>query len=158
MARVVRSGGSKPPEEQTVGAATRLTFAVNLNNGLNQVSFAAFDRASNGSVPLTTSVTWNPAASITAPDRFRAGDMVRVDIGGTTPAAVEVRIYDMSGNLVRKLDPFPSPPALVHSLTWDLRNGDHVPVKNGAFLVQARIRPAGGGSELRTQTAIAVVE
>jgi hypothetical protein len=158
MARVVRSGGSRPPEEQSVGAATRLSFAVNLNSGLNQISFAAFDRAANASVPLTTSVTWSPAASVTAPDRFRAGDLVRVDVGGTTPAAVEVRIYDMSGNLVRKLEPFPSPAALVHSLSWDLRNGDHVAVKNGAFLVQARIRPVGGGSELRAQTAIAVVE
>ena len=71
MARVVRSGGSKPPEEQSVGAATRLNFAVFLNSGLNNLSFAAFDRASNASAALTAAITWNPAASVTAPDRDR---------------------------------------------------------------------------------------
>ncbi len=156
MARVVRSGGSSAPQEQMVGGSTRLTFDVNLNQGFNNISFTAFDRASNASAPVTTSVTWNPAAGITAPDRFRAGDVLRVDVGGTTPATVEVTIYDLTGSVVRRL-PL-SAAALVHSLPWDLRNGDGVKVKNGAFLVQARIRPVSGGEALRAQAAIAVVE
>jgi len=156
MARVVRSGGSSASQELNVGGATRLNFEVNLNQGANLITFTAFDRAANASTPVTTSVTWNPAAGITAPDRFRAGDVLRVDVGGTTPATVEVSIYDLTGSLVRRLAP--SAAALVHSIAWDLRNGDNVKVKNGAFLVQARIRPVSGGQELRAQTAIAVVE
>jgi flagellar hook assembly protein FlgD len=158
MSRVTRTGGAAVPQEQSVGGATRLNFDVSLNAGENQLRFTAFDRAGNASMALVATVTWTPAAGIRAPDRFRAGDAVQVDVGSTIAAAVELRIYDMAGNLVRKLEPFPSPPALVHTLTWDLRNGDQVRVHNGAYLLQARIRPVGGGAEQRAQTAIAVVE
>ncbi len=151
--RLVVSGGAESPD--TLFAVNpSIRFDRVLNPGTNQLRFEAIDRAGNVSTPTLRTVTWDAGAGLAAPERFSAGQRIEINVGGTPAQGVFVRILAMDGSLVRT---FEDGGAKAHyEFEWDLRTPEGQSVRNGAYLVLARVRFASGTEELY-RTMIAVV-
>ncbi len=152
-ARVVLSGGAESPDT-LFAVNSPIRFNRVLNPGPNQLRLEAIDLAGNVSSPTLATVTWEAGAGVVAPERFSAGQNIEVNVGGTPAQGVFVRVLAMDGSLVRTFED-PSP-KLHYAFTWDLRTPEGQSVRNGAYLVLARVRFTNGSEELY-RTMIAVV-
>ncbi|HZL85609.1 MAG TPA: hypothetical protein VFD07_09560 [Candidatus Krumholzibacteria bacterium] len=152
-ARIVVSGGAETPDTLfAVNSSVR--FNRVLNPGSNQLRFEAIDLARNISLPTVSTVTWETGAGVAAPERFSAGQSIEVNVGGTPAQGVFVRVLAMDGSLVRTFEDLSPKPH--YAFTWDLRTPEGQSVRNGAYLVLARVRFTNGSEELY-RTMIAVV-
>ncbi len=151
--RIVVIGGVTPPETLSVLHPT-IRFSRTLAAGSNRISFQSIDRARNISAANTSTVVWDAASGIAAPERFSAGQSIEVNVGGVPARGVFVRILAMDGSLVQTFqDPATKS---YYRFTWDLRTPEGRDVRNGAYLVLARVVHSDGGEE-RLRTMIAVV-
>lgn len=151
--RIVVTGGVSQPETLfAVGA--RVRFSRTLAQGTNQIGFKGIDRAGNVSAAHTSTVVWDATAGIVAPERFSAGQSIEVNVGGGTASGVSLRILAMDGSLVRTF--VDGAAKDYYRFTWDLQTPEGRGVRNGAYLVLARVRHADG-SEVQLRTMIAVV-
>jgi len=151
--RIVVIGGVTPPETLSVLHPT-IRFSRTLASGTNRISFQSIDRARNISAANTSTVVWDAASGIAAPERFSAGQSIEVNVGGVPARGVFVRILAMDGSLVQTFqDPATKS---YYRFTWDLRTPEGRDVRNGAYLVLARVVHSDGGEE-RLRTMIAVV-
>jgi hypothetical protein len=141
------------PVDSTRNPSSETIFFLALRPGPNRISFAAVDTAGNVSAAESTTVAWEPSRGLVAPERFRAGNVIQVQGGPEGASGAEVRIYAVDGSLVRKFTSGES--AITYTFTWDLNTPDGRRVKNGAYLVQARLLGAGG---VRMQQMIAILE
>jgi flagellar hook assembly protein FlgD len=100
-------------------------------------------------------VVWETSTGVVASERFHAGQSIQVDVGDTPAASVSVRILALDGSLVRTFTDASS--KRVYSFPWDLTTPDGRAVKNGAYLVVARVVYSAGTESLYRQM-IAVAE
>lgn len=151
-ARLVVSGGAESPDTLATPNPS-IRFNRVLNPGTNQLRFEAIDRSGNVSAPTLATVTWEAGAGLTAPERFSAGQRIQVNVGGTPAQGVFVRILAMDGSLVRTFEDASA--KLQYEFEWDLRTPEGQSVRNGAYLVLARVRFTSGTEELyRTMVAV----
>jgi hypothetical protein len=149
----VVSGGAESPDTLFAVNPT-IHFNRVLNPGPNQLRFEGIDLAGNVSLPTVSTVTWETGAGVAAPERFSAGQSIEVNVGGTPAQGVFVRVLAMDGSLVRTFEDSSSKPH--YAFAWDLRTPEGQSVRNGAYLVLARVRFTNGSEELY-RTMIAVV-
>jgi hypothetical protein len=100
-------------------------------------------------------VAWETGRGLAVPERFHAGNSIQVHTGDQPGNGVELRIFATDGSLVQRFEDPSS--KRVYEFVWDLRNPDGRRVKNGAYLLQARLRNADG-SEERWRELIAILE
>jgi len=118
---------------------------VALEPGLNRIYAVMADETRNTSGPSNTvEVTFDPAAGLYIPQPFGPGDIFQVNLA--EPArSVTLRIYDMSGHLVRALVERSS--ADFVSIVWDGLNGDGDDVKKGPLVAVALVYHSDGEKE-----------
>jgi hypothetical protein len=150
---LVVSGGADPPDTLNVFGRER-SFQRELVPGWNQLSFKAIDRAHNVSVPELAAVVWDTSTGLTVEERFQPGQPIEVDAGETPADAVCVRIMALDGTLIQTFED--QSDRLVYKFEWDLVTPEGRAVKNGAYLVMARVRYPGG-AETRYRRMIAVI-
>jgi len=151
---MVVGGGAGPPDTLIV-TSSRRAFVRTLLPGPNTLFFESIDRAHNISAPTTAAVVWETSTGLVASERFHAGQSIQVDVGDAPAASVTVRILAVDGSLVRTFSDTSS--KLVYSFPWDLTTPEGRAVKNGAYLVVARVVSSGGTETLYRQM-IAVAE
>jgi hypothetical protein len=151
---LVVGGGAGPPDTLAV-TNPRRGFARTLLPGPNTLFFESIDRAHNISAATTATVVWETSTGVVASERFHAGQSIQVDVGDTPAASVSVRILALDGSLVRTFTDASS--KRVYSFPWDLTTPDGRAVKNGAYLVVARVVYSAGTESLYRQM-IAVAE
>jgi len=151
--RIVITGGVSEPET-LFAVSARIKFTRILASGTNRIGFKAIDRAGNVSTEHTSTVVWDTSVGITAPERFSAGQSIEVNLGGGVARSVSLRILAMDGSLVQTFADGAS--KQYYRFSWDLRTPDGRDVRNGAYLVLARVLHTDG-SEERLRTMIAVV-
>ena len=149
--RIVVTGGVSPPETLFAVNPT-IRFNRPLAPGPNQIGFEAIDRARNFSAPRIATVVWDTGSGVTAPERFFAGQSIEVNVGGAPARGVLLRILAMDGSLVRTFED--AAPKTYYRFTWDLRTPDGRDVRNGAYLVLARVVRDGGEERFRTMIAV----
>jgi hypothetical protein len=150
------SGGADPPERIVV-QDPNLSIPITrvLNPGSNTLRFEALDRAQNLSAATVANVAFVTSVGVTAPERFRAGQSIEVNVGDTPAASVTVRVLALDGSLVHIFQE--SSNQVVYSFTWDLRTAEGRQVKNGAYLLHVNVvYPASSPAVFRKM--IAVVE
>ena len=151
---MVVGGGAGPPDTLIV-TSSRRAFVRTLLPGPNTLFFESIDRAHNISAPTTAAVVWETSTGLLASERFHAGQSIQVDVGDAPAASVTVRILAVDGSLVRTFSDTSS--KLVYSFPWDLTTPEGRAVKNGAYLVVARV-VSSGGTETFYRQMIAVAQ
>ena len=118
---------------------------VALEPGLNRIYAVMADETGNTSGPSNTvEVTFDSAAGLYIPQPFGPGDIFQVNLA--EPAhSVTLRIYDMSGHLVRALVERSS--ADFVSIVWDGLNGGGDDVKKGPLVAVALVEHSDGEKE-----------
>jgi hypothetical protein len=80
-----------------------------------------------------------PSGPVLLPNRpnpFRASTEIEYSIA--REGAVELRVFDVAGRLVRSLVEAPLAPAGSHSIGWDGRDREGTPAASGVYLVRLR--------------------
>ena len=149
------SSDSTPLDWTAVTNDSSALFVIPLQVGANALSFATRDSALNESPSETLTVVWETSRGLYCPERFHAGDRIQVHMGDVPGAGVEVRVLATDGSMVQRFEDSSS--KLVYQFVWDLRTPEGAEVKNGAYLVTALLREAGG-RETRIRKLIAVLE
>ncbi|MCH7761896.1 T9SS type A sorting domain-containing protein, partial [candidate division TA06 bacterium] len=72
------------------------------------------------------------------------------------PANVTIRLYDVSGQLVRQLLKAEKKQKGVYYVSWDGQDHGGQELANGVYLCEVRATPTGGGEEERKFRRIAV--
>lgn len=108
-----------------------------LRNGVYLFVLESAQGSSSASVKFQVTVLGDGAQGISqllaAPNPVHAGS-VSVDIQWQPATqAVELKIYDLNGGLVRDLGTGPSP------ASWDLRSGGGTKAADGIYIISARI-------------------
>ncbi len=67
------------------------------------------------------------------------GTMIRIGVPAGLPTDGSIRIYDMAGELVRKIDMTGLAPASIEYFTWDGRNDAGMDVANGVYVGEVKI-------------------
>jgi flagellar hook capping protein FlgD len=148
-------GGGAGRTDTLIVTNPRRAFVRTLLPGPNTLFFESIDRAHNISPATTAAVVWETSAGLVASERFHAGQSIQVDVGDAPATSVTVRILALDGSLVRTFSDTSS--RLVYSFPWDLTTPEGRAVKNGAYLVVARVVHSGGTESLYRQM-IAVAE
>jgi flagellar hook assembly protein FlgD len=137
----------------TAGLGSSNPPSVALGEGENLIWATASDKAGNTSaVSNTVAVVYDPSTQMTIPEAFRGPDRFQI-VTDRSAARVEVTLYDMRGDLVRRLSL--EGPASRFDIEWDLRTQDGEEVRNGAYL--AVITVDFGSSRTVEKCFIAVV-
>ncbi len=135
----------------SIFAALETTFShsVTLAAGSNVFQLRTIDQAGNQS-PLSNSIEifFDASSGFFMPQPFRPGDSFQVNPARIADS-VEIRIYDLSGELVAELID-PSPAANV-SVPWNGLNGDGQSVLRGPLAAVATIRFANRGAETQRE-------
>ena len=110
---------------------------VMLGEGENAIWAVASDKAGNTSgVSGTVTTVYDPSTRMTYPEAFRGPDRFQI-VTDRTVSSVEVTMYDMRGERVRRLSA--AGPGTRFDLEWDLRTDDGEDVRNGAYLAVIEI-------------------
>ena len=153
--RVLGAGDAIVKDWTRVSNPDSVQVIVLLQPGANALSFTTRDSTLNVSPPETLTVVWETSRGLACPERFRAGNQIQVHMGDAPGEGVELRILATDGSLIQRFEDSSS--KLIYEFTWDLRTPEGRKVKNGAYLLFARLREAGGG-EVRIRKLIAVLE
>jgi len=153
--QVIRTGGSQPADTSRVTTPGAAQLQVLLRPGINALTFAVRDSALNVSPPETLTVAWETSRGLAVPERFHPGNTIQVHMGSVPGNGVEVLVYATDGSLVQRFED--TSHKLVYTFTWNLQNPQGLRVKNGAYLLLARVTNADGSIE-RFRRLIAVLE
>lgn len=116
----------------TAGLGPANPPSVILGEGENALWATASDRAGNASaVSNTVTTVYDPSTQLTFPEAFRGPDRFQV-VTDRTAASVEVSLFDLRGDRVRRLAM--AGPGTRFDIEWDLRTDDGEDVRNGAYL------------------------
>ncbi|MFQ5600436.1 MAG: hypothetical protein ACE5G2_07775 [Candidatus Krumholzibacteriia bacterium] len=148
-------GGGAEPDSLAAANSAQVVETRELLPGPNDLVFVAIDKAGNASDTTRATVVWEPSGGVAAPEHFRAGNEIQVQVGDAEADGVVLRILALDGALVRRFED--AERKLVYRFAWDLRTQEGRPVKNGAYLVVARVRDTDGGAR-RLRKMIAVIE
>jgi flagellar hook assembly protein FlgD len=121
-------------------------YRMTLVPGENRIYAVAVDLALNESVSsneVTVTLDSSPGLLISQP--FRPNDTFIVNLAETA-SSVTLRIYDLSGKLVKTLNA--TSPGTNLFIDWNGKNGDNEPVKKGPLAAVAQIQYQNGGSEV----------
>jgi hypothetical protein len=119
---------------------------VDLELGRNRIWAVLADGAGNPSAPSNTiEVTFDPSAGLYIPQPFRPGNAFQFNVSGAE-YGVKLRVYDMSGNLVRVFNA-PWSGEFV-SIPWDGRNGDGEKVHKGPLVAVAYVDSGSGKTDI----------
>ncbi|UCE03311.1 MAG: hypothetical protein JSW67_03740 [Candidatus Latescibacterota bacterium] len=150
------SGGADPPQRIAVPDPTLpIPFTRTLNPGSNTLRLEALDRAQNLSAATVANVAFTTSVGVTAPERFRAGQSIEVNVGDDPASSVTVRVLALDGSLVHIFQGASN--QVVYTFTWDLLTAEGRRVKNGAYLLHVNV-VYPGGSRATFRKMIAVVE
>lgn len=120
-------------------------YLLALERGTNRIWAVLVDGAGNVSEPSNTiEVKFDPSAGLYIPQPFHPGDAFQFNVSGVE-FGVKVRVYDMSGNLVRVLTE--SWAGEFVSIPWDGLNGDGVKVHKGPLVAVAYVDSSTGKRE-----------
>jgi hypothetical protein len=145
-------GAAIPIDPATITGPV-LSIALPLDPGANTLTFRVVDAAGNES-PLETAVVFRQTTEgLSAPEQFKAGNTISI-VPGQTATNVQVRILALDGSLVRVFED--ATPQTEYSFTWDLTTPEGLRVRNGAYLVVARVQGTAGAQ--RYHKMIAVIE
>jgi len=147
------TGAAIPWDPTQINGRSVIEVVLPLAPGPNTLVFRVEDRVGNLSVPSTANVLRLTTQGISAPEEFRSGDTISIDAGGTSSGAF-VRILALDGSLVRTFED--RTVKREFSFRWDLSTPEGRRVRNGAYLVMARVEV--GGATQRFRKMIAVIE
>jgi flagellar hook assembly protein FlgD len=115
--------------------------SILLAEGMNEIWSDAKDKVGNRSnVSNTVQVTFDRTTGITIPEVFRGPDRFQI-VSARTASSVELDIYDMRGERVRRM--VVHGPSERFEIEWDLKNGDGDEVRNGPYVVVITINVPG---------------
>lgn len=136
------------------GTKKRFEQDVPLVAGVNRLVAVAVDGAGNVGPPSNTvTVTYDTGAGLFAASPFEPGDDFHVN-ASRDAAGVELRVYDLSGDLVVVLASHRKTRSYV--VSWNGHNGDGILCKKGPLVVVASVTYADGGTD--TQRALFLFE
>lgn len=118
-----------------------VAFLGTLSDGYVQMG-----RKDPGRPRMETVESGTPAALGLSPNPFNPS--TRIEFTVSAPATVRVRVYDVSGRLVRSLVD-EAVPAGVHAATWDGRDAHGATVASGVYFIRLDT-----GSETRVKKAV----
>lgn len=117
--------------------------------GANTFTAIAIDDAGNISpTSNAVTVTFDNTAGLFIPQPFQPGDEFQLNLVRAA-RAVELRVYDLKGNLVTTIDVPTAETAI--SVTWNGLNGDDKSLQRGPLVLVASITYADGGSERKRE-------
>jgi hypothetical protein len=120
--------------------------------GTHVVVATSDDRAGNVSAPSApVSFVYQEPLGIVVPERLQAGDYLQVNL--SKPAsAVHVRIYDLTGRLVRVLEDRAT--GTIYEFAWDLRDDRGNPIGSGPYILQVEADYTDGSRLARRVAAV----
>jgi len=120
--------------------------------GTHVVVATSDDRAGNVSPPSApVSFVYQEPLGVVVPERLRAGDYLQVNL--TKPAnAVLVRIYDLTGRLVRRLED--RAVGTVYEFAWDLRDEAGNPIGSGPYVLHVEAEYTDGSRLAKRVAAV----
>jgi len=125
-----------------------------LKPGANTLVFFVEDFAGNLSLATIAKVFRETSEGISAPEHFRAGQEISIDAGDEA-TGLFVRIMALDGAVVWTYEDPQA--AREYAVAWDLTTEQGRHVRNGAYLVMARVKFADGATK-RYRKMIAVIE
>ena len=134
-------------------ATGRFAIDVPVTERENLITAVALDRAGNASREAAVQgVDFLPGLVVEVPKTFRPGD--RFVVGNPVPpSAVEIRIVNLAGQLIRILHG--GGDELVE-VPWDARNEVGEEVNGGPYLTRIRIEIPGQGTEVQDRPILLV--
>lgn len=126
-----------------------LSHEVSLTPGENTFSALSVDDAGNTS-PLsnTVTITFDNAAGLFIPQPFHPDDEFQLNLAREA-RSIELRIFDLSGNLVAAIEDTPVQTAV--TISWNGLNGDDKSLERGPLVLVARIQYLDGGTETQRE-------
>jgi hypothetical protein len=119
----------------------------------NQITVIALDRAGNASRETPSeSVDFLPGLVVEVPKPFRPGDSFVVG-NPVPPSAVEIRIVNLAGQLIRILN---GGGQELIEVRWDGRNEVGQEVNGGPYLIRLRIEIPGQGTRVEDHAVLLV--
>lgn len=126
-----------------------LSREVPLVPGTNTFTALAVDDAGNVSeISNAVTVTFDNTAGLFIPQPFRPDDEFQINLSREA-RAIELRIYDLSGNLVNSIEATPA--ELAVSIAWNGSNGDDKSLERGPLVLVATVSYLDGGTETQRE-------
>lgn len=126
-----------------------LSHEVALVPGANTFTALAVDDAGNVSaISNAVTVTFDNTAGLFIPQPFRPDNEFQINLLREA-RAIELRIYDLSGNLVNLIEATPADLAV--SIAWNGSNGDDKSLERGPLVLVATVSYLDGGTETQRE-------
>jgi len=123
----------------------RFSTTVNLLLGSNAFTFRGVDRAGNRSAPSAPFVVvYEEPVGFFAPERFRAGDRIELNLGKTA-RAVRLDIFDLTGRRVRTLQQ--NQLGRNYEFPWNVQDDTGRTVGDGPYVIKAQIAYEDGSNQ-----------
>ncbi|HEV8481696.1 MAG TPA: type IX secretion system sortase PorU [Candidatus Eisenbacteria bacterium] len=137
------------PGGHTISVSAADNFAAGILGRRNRSQASIdFDVASGGGLPLTQVLNF--------PNPFHSGHGTQFVISGLAQSAsVEVRVYTVDGQLVRRLTGTGGPGEV--QVGWDGKDDAGSQVAMGVYIYRAVVRPSGGGGASDVEGRLAVI-
>lgn len=133
---------------------TRYSATVFLPLGTSTVEVLARDVAANFSAATAWQVLFEQPLGVRVPENFRAGNIIEV-ILQSAGRGVEVRIYTLSGRLVRTLES--TAQSAIYQIPWDLRDEDGGTAGSGPYIFRV-VATQQDGTTLESRVAAVVTQ
>ncbi len=122
-----------------------VSHEVPLLSGSNVFTASSIDEAGNTSaVSNAVEMVFDASPGLFMPQPFRPDEAFQINLAREA-RSIELRLYDMSGDLIRVIEQSASATSV--TVPWNGLNGDGEPVDRGPVVVVARIEYASGGME-----------